>query len=154
MLNRVTIAGRIGRDLELKTTQSGVSVVSFSLAVDRDFKDKASGERATDWIDVTAWRSTAEYVCRHGAKGRQVIVDGRLQARTWEDKQGNKRKSVEVVAASIYFGDSKRDGSGSPSAPVADDSYMPPPVDGGNVPNEGFGQDAFEGFSIESDLPF
>nr|DAD70866.1 MAG TPA: Single strand binding protein [Siphoviridae sp. ctvok7] len=154
MLNHVSIMGRLTRDPELRTTQSGLSTTTFSLAVDRDFKDKASGKRGVDFIDVVAWRQTAEFVCRYFTKGRMAVVDGRLQARTWEDKQGNKRKSVEVVAASIYFGDSKRDGGGAPSAPVENDGYMPPPVGNRSVPNEGFGQDAFEGFSSEADLPF
>lgn len=112
MLNRVTIMGRLGKDPELKYTQSGVAVTSFSLAVDRDFTDKQTGERATDWIDVTCWRQTAEFVCKYFGKGRVVAVDGRLQTRRWKDRDGNNRTSVEVLAESVYFGDSKREETG------------------------------------------
>ena len=109
MLNRVVIQGRIGKDIELRHTQSGVSVVSFSIAVDRDFKDKATGEKTTDWVNVTAWRSTAEFVSKYFSKGRMAVVEGRLQIRDWTDREGGKRRSAEVVADNIYFGDSKRD---------------------------------------------
>ena len=108
MLNRVLIQGRIGKDIELRHTQSGVSVVSFSIAVDRDFKDKATGEKAVDWVNVTAWRSTAEFVSKYFSKGRMAVVDGKLQTNTWTDKDGNKRSSLEVVADSVYFGDSRK----------------------------------------------
>ena len=107
-LNRVFLQGRIGTSLELKQTQTGVSVLSFRLAVDRDFKDKNSGERVTDWIDVTAWRGTADFISRYFSKGRSIIIDGHLQTREWEDKDGNKRRVTEVIAESVYFGDSKR----------------------------------------------
>lgn len=112
MLNRTIIMGRLTRDPELRHTQSGTAVASFRLAVDRDFKDKATGEKATDWIDVVAWRSTAEFVSRYFSKGRMAVVEGRLQIRDWTDRDGGKRRSAEVVADNIYFGDSKRD-SGS-----------------------------------------
>ena len=108
MLNRVVIQGRIGKDIELRHTQSGVSVVSFSIAVDRDFKDKATGEKTTDWVNGTAWRSTAEFVSKYFSKGRMAVVDGKLQTNTWTDKDGNKRSSLEVVADSVYFGDSRK----------------------------------------------
>ena len=109
MLNKIIIMGRMVRDPELRHTQSGTAVASFTLAVDRDFKDKATGERAVDFIDCTAWRGTAEFVSRYLDKGRMAVVDGRLQIRRWEDKDGNKRYSPEVVAESVYFADSKRD---------------------------------------------
>lgn len=112
MLNRVIVMGRLARDPELKHTQSGTAVVSFSIAVDRDFKDKNTGERTTDRINVVAWRATAEFVGRYFTKGRMVVVDGRLQTRDWTDKDGNKRYATEVVAESVYFGDSKRDSGG------------------------------------------
>ena len=108
MLNRVLLSGRMGKDPELRHTNSGTAVASFPLAVDRDFKDK-SGERATDWFDIVVWRSSAEYVSRYGAKGRTVIVDGKLQMRDWTDKDGNKRRTVEVVAESVYFCDRRED---------------------------------------------
>ena len=140
MLNRIIIMGRLARDPELRRTQSGTPVASFRLAVDRDFKDKATGEKATDWIDVVAWRSTAEFVSRYFTKGRMAVVEGRLQMRDWTDKDGNKRTSAEVVADNVYFGDSKRDGDGgsysanysqgSYSAPASSSSYGAPPADG------------------------
>lgn len=102
-MNRVCLMGRIGRDLELKKTNSGVSVVSFPLAVDRNGK-----EGGTDWIDVVAWRGTAEVLCNYADKGRMIGVEGRLQMRDWTDKDGNKRRNAEIVADNIYFGDSKR----------------------------------------------
>ncbi len=105
--------GRMARDPELRHTQSGTAVASFTLAVDRDFKDKNTGERATDWIDVVAWSGTGEFVSRYFSKGRMAVVDGRLQIREWTDKEGNKRRSAEVVANSVYFGDSKRESEGN-----------------------------------------
>lgn len=106
-LNRVCIMGRLTKDPELRRTQTGTAVTSFTLAVDDDFKDKQSGERKTNFLNFVAWRNTAEFVCQYFAKGRMAIVDGRLQTRKWEDKDGNKRTAVEVVADSVYFGDSK-----------------------------------------------
>ena len=108
MLNRIIIMGRLARDPELRRTQTGTPVVSFRLAVDRDFKDKSTGEKSTDWIDVVAWRATAEFVSRFFTKGRMAVVEGRLQMRDWTDRDGNKRTSAEVVADNVYFGDSKR----------------------------------------------
>ena len=112
MLNHIVIMGRLARDPELRHTQTGTPVASFTLAVDRDFKDKNTGERQTDWIDVVAWRGTGEFVSRYFSKGRMAVVEGRLQIRDWTDKEGNKRRSAEVVADNVYFGDSKRDGDG------------------------------------------
>lgn len=106
MLNRCTIMGRLTKTPELKRTQSGVSVTSFTLAVDRDFKDK-DGEKATDFIDVVAWRGTAEFVSKYFSKGRMAVVEGRLQLREWKDKDGNNRRSAEINAENVYFGDSK-----------------------------------------------
>lgn len=113
MLNHIVIMGRLGRDPELRHTQSGTPVASFTLAVDRDFKDKNTGERATDWIDVVAWGGTGEFAARYLSKGRMVVAEGRLQVREWTDKNGNKRRNAEVVADRIYFADSKRDGDSS-----------------------------------------
>lgn len=104
-LNRITIMGRLTRDPELRRTQSGTPVTSFTMAVDRDFKNQSS-EKETDFIDVVAWRQTAEFVARYFAKGRMAIASGRLQIRDWQDMDGNKRRSAEVIADSIYFGDS------------------------------------------------
>ena len=103
--------GRMVRDPELRRTQTGTPVASFTLAVERDFKDKQSGERTTDFIDCVAWRSTGEFVSRHFSKGRMAVVVGSLQIREWTDKEGNKRKAVEVVADNVYFGDSKSSGA-------------------------------------------
>ena len=107
MLNKIFIMGRLTRDPELRRTQSGTAVTSFSLAVDRDFKSQ-SGEKETDFIDVVAWRSTAEFVAKYFTKGRMAVVEGRLQIRDWKDREGNNRRSAEVVADNVYFGDSKR----------------------------------------------
>ena len=112
MLNKIIIMGRLTRDPELRHTQSGTAVASFSLAVDRDFKNQ-NGEKETDFIDVVAWRNSAEFVSRYFTKGRMAVVEGRLQIRPWEDRQGNKRRSAEVVADNVYFGDSKKDGDSS-----------------------------------------
>lgn len=148
MLNKIIIMGRLTRDPELRQSQSGVSVANFTLAVDRDFKDKQTGERPTDFIDVVAWRSTAEYVSRYFSKGRMAVVEGRLQLRDWTDKEGNKRRSAEVLAGSVYFGDSKRNGDGgSYSAPAPDplSGYSDPPAAG----------DPFEELTTDDgDLPF
>ena len=108
MLNKIFLMGRLTRDPELRRTGSGTAVASFSLAVDRDFKSQ-SGEKETDFIDIVAWRNTAEFVSKYFTKGRMAVVEGRLQIRDWTDKEGNKRRSSEVVADSIYFGDSKKD---------------------------------------------
>ena len=109
MLNRIILMGRLVRDPELRHTQSGTAVASFTLAVDRDFKNQ-NGEKDTDFVDIVAWRSTGEFVSKYCTKGRMAVVEGRLQMRDWTDKEGNKRRSAEVVADQVYFGDSKRDG--------------------------------------------
>ena len=114
MLNHIVIMGRLTRDPELRRTGSGLPVASFSVAVDRDFGKNENGEKETDFIDCVAWRNTAEFVSKYATKGRMVVVSGRLQIRSWTDKDGNKRRTAEVVADNCYFGDSKRDGdSGS-----------------------------------------
>ena len=118
MLNRIILMGRLTRDPELRRTGSGTPVTSFSLAVDRDFKSQ-SGEKETDFIDVVAWRSTAEFVSKYFTKGRMAVVEGRLQIRDWTDRDGGKRRSAEVVADNVYFGDSKRDSAGDYGAPPA-----------------------------------
>ena len=107
-LNHVSVMGRMTRDPELRRTNSGVAVATFTLAVERDFKDKQTGEKGTDFFDVVAWRNTAEFIEKYMGKGRMVVVAGKLQSRNWEDKDGNKRKAVEIVADNVYFADSKR----------------------------------------------
>ena len=109
MLNNVTIMGRITKDIELRRTNDGTPVASFTVACERDFKGK-NGEKETDFIDVVAWKNTAEFVDKYFAKGRMAVVSGRLQIRTWKDKDGNNRRTAEVVADNVYFGDSKKDG--------------------------------------------
>ncbi len=136
MLNHIVLMGRLTRDPELRRTPSGLAVVTFSIAVDRDFSNSATGERETDFIDIVAWRNTAEFVSKYFAKGRMAVVSGRLQIRTWNDKEGNKRRVAEVVADNVYFGDSKREGgneggySNYGSAPA----YGNAPAYGGNAP--------------------
>ena len=118
MLNKIILMGRLTRDPELRRTSSGTAVTSFSLAVDRDFKSQG-GDKETDFIDIVAWRSTAEFVSKYFTKGRMAVVEGRLQIRDWTDKDGGKRRSAEVVADNVYFGDSKRDGAGDYGAAPA-----------------------------------
>ena len=115
MLNHITIMGRLTRDPELRRTGSGIAVASFTLAVDRDFAPRDGGERETDFIDCVAWRQTGEFVSKYFTKGRMIVVSGRLQIRSWTDKDGNKRRTAEVVADNCYFGDSKRDDQGGSS---------------------------------------
>ena len=113
MLNKIILMGRLGRDPEVRYTQSGTPVASFSLAVDRDFVDQATGRRPTDWIEVAAWNAKAKFVQQYFCKGQLAVVEGRLQIRDWTDRDGNKRRSAEVVADNVYFGDSKRDAEAS-----------------------------------------
>lgn len=137
MLNRIVIAGRLTNDPEIRRTTTGTPVTSFTIACDRDFKDK-SGNKETDFIDVTAWRNTAEFVGKYFSKGKMAIVEGRLQLRDWVDKDGNKRRNAEVLAENVYFGDNKREGTQSDNladlekriesadfSPVEDDSELP-----------------------------
>lgn len=130
MLNKIFIMGRLTRDPELRRTQGGNAVTSFVLAVDRDFKS-ADGTKETDFIDVVAWRNTAEFAAKYFTKGRMAVVEGRLQMRDWTDKEGNKRRIAEVVADNIYFGDSKReDAPAGNSAPTFEEIED----DGGDLP--------------------
>lgn len=118
MLNRITIMGRLTRDVELRRTGSGVAVASFTLAVDRDFSSKGN-EKETDFIDCVAWRQTGEFVSKYFAKGRMACVSGSLQIRKWKDKDGNERRSAEVIADSVYFADSKNVAENGNSRPTA-----------------------------------
>ena len=122
MLNRIILMGRLTKDPEMRHTQSGTAVASFTLAVDRDVKDKNTGEKATDFINVVAWRNIGDFVSRYFTKGRMAVVEGRLQMRGWTDKDGNKRRSPEVVADNVYFGASKRDGDSANTS----DAYNSP----------------------------
>jgi len=108
MLNQIVLMGRLTKDPELRRTQGGTAVASFTLAVDRDFTNQ-DGSKDTDFIDCVAWKGTGEFVSKYFTKGRMAVVSGRLQLRDWTDREGNKRRSAEVVANSVYFGDSKKD---------------------------------------------
>lgn len=149
MLNQIVIMGRLTRDPELRHTQTGTAVASFTLAVDRDFASKESGERGVDFIDVVAWRGTGEFVSKWFVKGQLAVVSGRLQIRDWTDKEGGKRRSAEVVADNVYFADSKKDrGGGNTAAPGGNDyfnSYSPTPISG---------SDFAELDDDDGDLPF
>ena len=140
MLNKIIIMGRLTRDPELRRTGSGTAVTSFSLACDRDFKSQ-SGDKETDFIEVVAWKNTAEFVSKYFGKGRMAVVDGRLQIRDWTDKAGNKRTTAEVVADNVYFADSKRSESNDNqkenfnalSGRVSDD-FVPASEEDGELP--------------------
>lgn len=120
MLNKIMLMGRLVRDPELRRTNNGTAVTSFTLAVDRDIANKETGEKETDFIDCVAWRNTAEFVEKYFQKGRMAVVTGRLQIRNWTDKEGAKRRTAEVLVDNVYFGDSKRDGGQAPAgAPQA-----------------------------------
>ena len=149
MLNKIFIMGRLTRDPELRRTQSGTPVTSFSLAVDRDFKAQ-NGEKETDFIDIVAWRSTAEFVSKYFSKGRMAVVEGRLQIRDWTDQNGGKRRSAEVVAENVYFGDSKRDAGGDYGAAPA---YSAPAGRGPAAPMGGHSDFAEIG-EEDGELPF
>ena len=152
MLNRIILMGRLTRDPELRRTGSGTAVTSFSLAVDRDFKSQ-SGEKETDFIDIVAWRSTAEFVSKYFTKGRMAVVEGRLQIRDWTDKDGGKRRSAEVVADNVYFGDSKRDGGDNSGY---NSGYSPAPASRSAAPSSfsAGGSDFAEIGEDDGELPF
>ena len=125
MLNKIILMGRLTRDPELRKTGNGTAVTSFTLAVDRDYKPQ-DGERETDFIDIVAWRGTGEFVSKYFTKGRMAVVEGRLQVRDWTDKDGNKRRSTEVLAESVYFGDSKKvSESDTPAEPSGEIRELP-----------------------------
>ena len=152
MLNKIILMGRLTRDPELRRTGTGTAVTSFSLAVDRDFKSQ-SGEKETDFIDIVAWRSTAEFVSKYFTKGRMAVVEGRLQIRDWTDKDGGKRRSAEVVADNVYFGDSKRDGGDNSGY---NSGYSPAPASRSAAPSSfsAGGSDFAEIGEDDGELPF
>lgn len=139
MLNHIIVMGRLVADPELRNTDSGTPVCSFRIACDRDFKNKQTGERETDFINVVAWRSTAEFVSKFFSKGRMAVVEGRLQIRPYTDREGNKRTAAEIVAGSVYFGDSR---------PKGDDDQEPPAYHGSELPDD------FTPNLDDGDLPF
>ena len=120
MLNHIVVMGRLTRDPELRTTQSGVNVASFTVAVDRDFGGRDGAERQTDFFDCAAWRQTGEFVSKYFQKGRMIVVSGRMQSRKYQDREGNNRTAWEIQADNVYFGDSKRD---SDNAGYSQSSY-------------------------------
>ena len=137
MLNHIVIMGRLTRDPELRRTGSGLAVASFTVAVDRD-RAAEGQEKETDFIDCVAWRGTGEFVSKYFTKGSMIVVAGRLQIRNWTDKDGGKRRSAEIVADSVYFGEAKKDGSTSHQQPSA--PYMPqPPMQMPSYNQQGFG---------------
>ena len=154
MLNHIVLMGRLTRDPELRYTQSQIPVASFTLAVDRDFGGRDGGERQTDFIDIVAWRSTAEFVSKYFTKGSMAVVTGRLQIRDWTDREGGKRRSAEVVADNVYFGESKRRDSGDMSRPAAPSAPARRSSTGGydNVPQGGSAFSELD--DDDGDLPF
>lgn len=130
MLNKIIVMGRMVRNPELRRTNTGTAVASFTIACDRDFKSEG-GERDADFIECVAWRNTAEFVSKYFTKGRMAVVSGRLQTRNWTDKEGNKRNAKEIVAESVYFGDSKREELQSYAAPQESFAELP---DDGEIP--------------------
>ena len=143
MLNHITIMGRLVRDPELRYTQTGTPVASFTLAVDRDYGGKDGGEKQTDFIDCVAWRHTGEFAAKYFTKGSMAVAAGRLQIRDWTDKEGNKRRNAEVLVENIYFGSSKKDSASAPRS-ESDDSGM------SYKPSANFGSFDEE----DEDLPF
>lgn len=133
MLNKIVIQGRLTKDPELRRTQSGTAVASATVAVDRDFKNQ-DGSRDTDFIPIVAWKGTGEMLAKYFSKGRMIVVEGRLQLRDWTDKEGNKRRTAEIVADSVYFGDSKRDGGDNPGYAPAPSGDFAEIEDDGNFP--------------------
>lgn len=165
MLNKIFLMGRLTRDPELRYTQSQIPVASFSLAVDRDFKGQ-DGQKETDFIDIVAWRNTAEFVSKYMSKGRMAVVEGRLQLRDWTDRNGSKRRSAEVIADNVYFGDSKRDSEGGTPGGYGQPAYGAPGGYGqsrgqapaysqpGGYPQSNYGTSEFTEMDDDGELPF
>lgn len=153
MLNKIFLQGRLVADPELRHTQAGIAVASFRLAVDRDFKDRETGEKKADFINIVAWRQTGEFVSKFFSKGRMAIVEGRLQMRDYTDKSDNKRIAAEVVADNVYFGDSKRDSDGEGQSNQS--PYTPP---ASSTPGGGYaaapGVEQFAEIQDDGELPF
>ena len=158
MLNHIVLMGRLTRDPELRRTGTGIAVASFSLAVDRDYQSRDAAEKTVDFIDIVAWRNTAEFVSKYFTKGRMAVVSGRLQIRTWTDKEGTKRRTAEVVADNVYFGDSKRDGASTGNYNEYGNSFQAPPAASYSAGSYAAPAPAASEFSMleedDSDLPF
>jgi len=153
MLNHITIMGRLTRDPELRSTQAGVSVASFTVAVDRDFGGRDGGEKQTDFIDCVAWRQTGEFVSKYFRKGSMIVVSGRLQSRKWQDREGNNRVSWEVNADNVYFGESRRD-SGDTYSSDRSASYTRSEPARNSYSNNSYGGGFSEMSDDDGDLPF
>ena len=153
MLNHITIMGRLTRDPELRHTGIGTPVCSFTLAVDRDFADKNSGEKQTDFIDCVAWRNTGEFVSKYFSKGSMAVVAGRIQVRDYTDRDGNKRRATEVVAEHVYFGESKKSDSGRAEQPRQQSSYNSNSYQS-STPSYGYGGGFAELENDDYDLPW
>lgn len=158
MLNHIVIMGRLTRDPELRRTGSGIAVASFCVACDRDWPNKETGEKECDFIDCVAWRQTGEFVSKYFAKGSMIVVSGRLQIRPWTDKEGNKRKTAEIVVDNAYFGESKKDKDSTSSAsPYTTTTYNTPSY-GGYTFNSGMIKPSTSDFAMMDDddaqLPF
>ena len=139
MLNHIVIMGRMVRDPELRRTGSGIAVAGFSVAVERDFPSKEGGEKEPDFIDCVAWRQTGEFVGKYFRKGRMIVVSGRLQTRSWTDKDGNKRRATEIVADNVYFADSKTESTpAAPSQNAASFAYPAPAYGAPAYPMQGY----------------
>ena len=145
MLNHITIMGRLTRDPELRRTGSGIAVASFSVAVDRDFGKNENGEKETDFIDCVAWRQTGEFVSKYFTKGSMIVVSGRLQVRSWTDKDGNKRRTAEVVADNVYFGGGKRESDGGNA--YGGNTYGGNAYGGNNFGGNNYGGNNFGGYA-------
>ena len=154
MLNHITIMGRLTRDPELRRTGSGIAVASFTVAVDRDFSGRDGGEKETDFIDCVAWRQTGEFVSKYFTKGSMIVVSGRLQIRGWTDKEGNKRRSAEVVADNVYFGESKRSSDGNAYGGNTYAAPAAPAYGGYSAPTPGSDSDFAALVDEEAQLPF
>ena len=162
MLNHITIMGRLVRDPELRSTQSGTSVASFTVAVDRDFGGRDGGEKQTDFIDCVAWRQTGEFVSKYFHKGSMIVVSGKLQSRKWQDREGNNRTNWEVVADNVYFGEGRRDNNSGDFGRYGDSDYSNsrPTYSRNSQSSNGYGNSApsFGGFSelddCDGELPF
>ena len=145
MLNHIVIMGRMVRDPELRRTGSGIAVAGFSVAVERDFPSKEGGEKETDFIDCVAWRQTGEFVGKYFRKGRMIAVSGRLQTRSWTDKDGNKRRATEIVADNVYFADSKTEST--PAAASQNAASFAYPAPGYSAPAHGATEYPMQGYS-------
>ena len=143
MLNTITVMGRLTRDPELRRTGSGIAVASFTVAVDRDFASEGQ-EKETDFIDCVAWRQTAEFVSKYFTKGSMAVAKGRLQIRSWTDKDGNKRRTAEIVADNVYFGESKKSQECAPA--YGQNSYQQnkQPQNYGGYPQQAYNPGSYE----------